>query len=97
MVVDVAEIDARVVGDQRDVGADEPVADVDQRGDRPLHLEQVPLELVDALGRLPREGLPEDVVLERGQLVLERVDQRKVLVDDEVHQRVEDEAGAFDE
>jgi len=51
------------------------------------------LELIDLLGRLPGEGLAEDVVLERTQLVLECVDQRKVLVHDEVHERVEHEAG----
>ena len=95
MVVDVAEVHARVLRDQGDVGAHEPVAHVDQRSDRALHLEQVALELVDPLGRLPREGLLEDVVLELGQLVLECVDQREVLVDDEVHERVEDEDGPF--
>ena len=38
------------------------------------------------------ELLAEDLLLERLELLLERVDDRQVLVDDEVHQRVEHEA-----
>ena len=55
--------------------------------------EQVALQAVDASGRLPVESLAEDLFLERLQLFLERLDDREVLIDDEVHERVEHEAG----
>src|SRR5690349_5190044 len=50
VIVDVAEVGARVVRDQVEVAAHQPVADVDQGRDPALDLEQVALEVVDAHG-----------------------------------------------
>src|SRR3989442_15861461 len=55
VVVDVAEVDSRVLGDQQDVGPHEPGADVHERRDRAFHLEEITLEAGDALGRLRAE------------------------------------------
>src|SRR3989442_12225269 len=71
VVVDVAEVGARVLGDQQDVGPHEPGADVHERRDRAFHLEEITLEAVDALGRLRAEPLVEDRRLERLQPGLE--------------------------
>ena len=91
MVVDVAEVRAHVVGDQVVVPAREPVADVDQRGNRALDIDEAALEPVDPCGRLAVELLTEDLFLQRLELVLQGGHDRKVMIHDEVHQGVEDE------
>ena len=50
--------------DERHVEADEPVADLDQRRDGGLEADELPLEVVNALGRLLREGAAKDLLLE---------------------------------
>src|SRR5439155_3157981 len=97
VVVDVAEVEPRVLGDELDVEAYQPVAHLDQRRDGALEAHQVALEVVDALGRRLGERPAEDRLLEPLELVLERVDDREVAVDDEVHEGVEDEPGALAE
>ena len=97
MVVDVAEVGAGVVGDQVEIGPHQAVADVDERGDASLDLEQVALEGVDPHGGVAADALVEDLVLEGFQAVLEPVHDREVLVHHEVHDGVEHEAGPFGE
>jgi hypothetical protein len=55
------------------------------------------LQLVDALDLDPRRALLEDRVLDPLHLLLDRIDDGEIVVDDEIHQRVEDEAFAAGE
>ena len=75
----------------------EAIADVDEGRHRALDLEQVALEIVDALHGRAVEGLVEDLVLQALELGLQRVHHREVVVDHEVHDGVEDGAGALGE
>src|SRR5439155_19537687 len=61
-------------------------------GDRALEAEEVAFQAVDALARRLRERAGEDRLLEPVELVLERVDDREVVVDHEVHDGVEHES-----
>ena len=73
--------------------AHEPVADVDQRRDGALQAEQVALQGVDPRGRgATRAVVGEDLFFDGLEIILELRDDREVLIDDEVHQRVEDVA-----
>ena len=88
MVEHVAEIGPRVVVQQLDVEAHQPIAHLDQRGDRPLHCQQVALELVDLRQRRPIHrlvGIADELFLEVSHVLLEGRHDRKVLIDEEVH------------
>ncbi len=97
VVVNVAEIQARVIRDDREVETHQPVTDVDQRRHRALQCEQVALQAIDVRGRVACEALPEDLLLQLVEPLFEPFDDREVLIDDEVHQRVQHEARAFAE
>src|SRR6185369_8240312 len=58
----------------------------------PLELEQVALEIVDPHGGVAAGVVPEDVGLQGLEVVLQRVHDEKVLVDHEIHDRMQHEA-----
>jgi hypothetical protein len=95
VVVHVAEVRAALCVDQGRVEAREAIADVDQRRDGALQAEQVTLQIVDVLGGLAAIVAAEDLFLELLEVLLELVDDREVVVDDEVHEGIEHEARAL--
>src|SRR5439155_7874731 len=93
VVVDVAEVEPRLGENQRAIEADETVTDLDERRDRSLESEHVALQLIDPLrDLLAAMGSSEDLLLEPGELLLGLVDDRKIVIDDEIHDGVKDES-----
>ena len=91
MIVDVAEIGVRVRVDDRHVEAQQALADVRQRRDGMAQLRQLAPDGRD-LGQLVAiVDRAEQRFLELVDALLQLVDRREVVVDDEVHQRIEDE------
>ena len=93
MVVDVAEVRAHVLVQERERPAGEPVERVEQRAHAAQELHELALEEVDPLRRvvlLRREHRVLDLV----DVALEAVQDRQVVVDDVVDDRPEDGAGA---
>jgi hypothetical protein len=91
------EVGAGILGDGREVEASGAVTDIHQRRHDPHDVEQLALEPVDPLGNVAAERLAEDVPLERLKLVLEDIDDREILIVDEVRQRVEHETWTLGE
>lgn len=88
MVEDVAEILAVVGADLRHAAADQLGDRFLQRPDRMLDDADLALERVQPLDVGAAEMRLEDLVLDRLELGLERVDDWKVAVDDRVEQRI---------
>ncbi len=93
VVLDVHHVGPDRLRHQRGLEPVEPLADVEQRVHGAPQREQLAAQVVELLGRLALGAAVEDVGLDRLEAVLERLDDREVLVDHEVEQRIEDEAG----
>ena len=78
----------------RHVEPHQAVADVEQGGHRPAQHQELAAHFVDPPDVLAARGLLEHLALEGVDLGLERVDDREVVVDHEIHQRIEHEARA---
>ena len=76
-----------------EVGGGELIEGVEQWHGRLVHLEDFPLELVDALDRVARVGLGEHLVLDLADVGVETTDHGQVVVDDAVDHGVEHRPG----
>ena len=94
VVVDVAEVLVHAGADLRHAPAVQPAGRLHQRVDRVLQHHELLLQRVERLDVRARRVALEDLLLDRLELGLERVDHREVAVDDVVHHRVEHVARA---
>jgi hypothetical protein len=92
VVVDVAEVRAHFRRDELVPTAGQVVERVQQGRDRVVELEDLPLELVDSLGRVAAGGR-EHFALQIANGLVEAGNDWRVVVDHAVHDGVEDGAG----
>ena len=92
MVVDVPEVLLARSGYRRGATAMQPAGDLEQRSCDMAQSRRLPLERVQTLDVAPTCRPLEDLLLDRLEFALHRIEQRKVAIDHRVHQRVEDEA-----
>lgn len=88
VVVDVAEVDAEVVGDEAGVEADELVDDVLHGGDGQAQGHEVALHVVEAADGVSVEGVGENVFFQLLQFFAEVADDGQQVVDDVVQNGV---------
>ena len=92
VIGDVAEVALELLVDRGVGAALERLERRQQRERRPVELDHLALEEVDALGRIG--GVLEDLLLDLLDVVLDPGDDRRVVVDDLVEDRPDDGAGA---
>ena len=81
VVGDIAEEAAQFLRDALEAALLQHLEWAEQGPDRPVELDHLPLQVVDAGGR-GRDVVVEDVLLDLLDVVLDRVDHRDVVVDD---------------
>ena len=92
VVLHVAEVAAQLGVGARELAGGQPPERLEQRLGVPVEVEDLALELEDALAGVVGAARPVDGehgVLDLGHVVVEAVDHRHVVVDDAVHHRVE--------
>ena len=89
VIADIPKVFAGSDGKDVEIDAGQPVAHLNQRRDGVFEFEQLAFEAIDLGGGAAAKRLLKDLIFKCLKLMFKRIDDRKILIDDGIHQRVE--------